>query len=131
MKKAKAIVTWLVVLSTLCSCGCWFAVAAVGAGVGAGTYRFIRGQLEVAYPSEYQETWSATLAALESLEMRKKSANKDAFGGTIEAARADGTGIKIVVTPITSASTSVKIRVGFFGNRAMSEMIADEIGRKL
>ena len=131
MKKAKVIVTWLVVLSALCSCGCWFAVAAVGAGVGAGTYRFIRGQLEVAYPCEYQETWSATLAALESLEMRKKSANKDAFGGTIEAARADGTGIKIVVTPITSASTSVKIRVGFFGNRAMSEMIADEIGRKL
>ena len=131
MKKAKVIVTWLVVLSALCSCGCWFAVAAVGAGVGAGTYRFIRGQLEVAYPSEYQETWSAALAALESLEMRKKSANKDAFGGTIEAARADGTGIKIVVTPITSASTSVKIRVGFFGNRAMSEMIADEIGRKL
>jgi hypothetical protein len=131
MKKAKIIMTWLVVLNALCSCGCWFAVAAVGAGVGAGTYRFIRGQLEVAYPSEYQETWSATLAALESLEMRKKSANKDAFGGTIEAARADGTGIKIVVTPITSASTSVKIRVGFFGNRAMSEMIADEIGRKL
>ena len=131
MKKAKIIMTWLVVLNALCSCGCWFAVAAVGAGVGAGTYRFIRGQLEVAYPSEYQETWSATLAALESLEMRKKSANKDAFGGTIEAARADGTGIKMVVTPITSASTSVKIRVGFFGNRAMSEMIADEIGRKL
>lgn len=132
MKKANVIVTMLAVLSTLCSGGCvWLAVGAAGAGVGYGTYAFIRGQLEVAYPNEFQQTWSAALDALESLEIRKKSAAKDAFGGKIEAARADGTSVKIAVTPITSASTSVKIRVGFFGDQAISEMIAEEIERKL
>ena len=132
MRSARLTAVCLVVLSALCSGGCvWLVVGAAGAGVGVGAYAFIRGELEAAYSSEYQETWSATLAALETLEIRKKSASKDAFGGQIEAARADGTSIKIKVTPITATSTSVKIRVGFFGNRAISEMIADEIEAKL
>jgi hypothetical protein len=132
MKKSSVIVTVLAVLSVLCSGGCvWLAVGAAGAGVGYGTYAFIRGELEVAYPNEFQQTWSAVLDALESLEIRKKSAVKDAFGGKIEAARADGTSIKIAIKPITSASTSVKIRVGVFGNQTISEMIADEIDRNL
>jgi len=128
----KIIALCLVVVVSLCSSGClWLAVGAAGAGVGVGTYAYVRGELEAAYASEYQETWTATLAALESLEMRKKSASKDAFGGRIDAARADGTPITMRVSPVTPNSTSVKIRVGFFGNREMSEMIAEQIRQEL
>jgi hypothetical protein len=133
MRNAKLVGTGLVVLMlTVCSGGCvWLAIGAAGAGVGVGTYAFIRGELEAAYASEYQETWSATLAALQALEIRKKGASKDAFGGRIDAARADGTPVTIKITPITPASTSVKIRVGFFGNRPISEMIAGQIETEL
>jgi hypothetical protein len=132
MNNAKVTVLFLVVLLSLCSSGClWLAVGAAGAGVGVGTYAYVRGELEAAYASGYNETWAATLAALDALEIRKKSATRDAFGGSINAARADGTSIKIKVTPVSPAHTSVKIRVGFFGNRTMSEGIADQIGAKL
>jgi hypothetical protein len=132
MNNAKITLLCLVVLVSLCSSGClWIAVGAAGAGVGVGTYAYVRGELEAVYASAYQETWTATLAALDSLEMRKKSASKDAFGGRIDAARADGTPITIRVTPITPTGTSVKIRIGFFGNREMSTMIADQIKAEL
>jgi len=132
MTYGKLGIVCLAVCSALCSSGCaWLAIGAAGAGVGVGTYAYIRGELEAAYPSPYNETWSATLAALDKLEIRKKSAEKDAFGGLIEAARADGTSIKIRVTPITDASTSVKIRVGTFGDRAISETISAEIESRL
>jgi len=132
MNDVKITAMCVAVLVSLCSSGClWIAVGAAGAGVGVGTYAYIRGELEAAYASEYEEAWRATLAALESLGMRKKSASKDAFGGRIDAARADGTPITIRVTPITPNSTSVKIRVGFFGDREMSQMIADRIGQEL
>jgi len=133
MRNARLIGTGLALLSIMiCSGGCvWLAVGAAGAGVGVGTYAYVRGELEAAYASGYQETWSATLATLQTLEIRKKSGSKDAFGGRIEAARADGTPVTIKVTPITPTSTSVKIRIGFFGNRAISEMIASEIEAKL
>lgn len=76
-------------------------------------------------------TWSSTLAALDELGLGQTSAKKDAFSGQIQAERADGTKIKITVTPVTETLTSVKIRVGTLGNRDMSAKIAAEIEKQL
>jgi hypothetical protein len=128
MKRAKLLaVVFLTVCSALCAGGCIVLAIGAGAGLGIGAYKFVKGELEVAYPAGYEETWSAALDALDSLELTKRSASKDAFGGRIGAARADGTPVKMSVTPVTPDSTTVKIRVGAFGNRAMSETIASEI----
>jgi len=122
----------LVVLISICSGGClYLAAGAAGVGAAAGTYAYVRGQLEVAYPAGYERTWAATLDSLNELELGVESADKDAFGGEIKAKRADGTSVKIAVAPVTSNSTSVKIRVGTFGNRTISETIANKIENKL
>ena len=131
MKNLESGIICLTVLCALCLNGCVLLAVGAGAGIGAGTYAYVKGALEAAYPASYQETWSATLAALDALELRKMSASKDAIGGQIQAARADGTSIKIKVTPITASSTLVKIRVGMFGNRPISEMISSEIENRL
>ena len=132
MKRAKLLaVVFLTVCSALCAGGCILLAVGAGAGLGVGAYKFVKGELEVAYPAGYEETWSAALAAMDALELTREDAGKDAFGGRIEAARADGTPVKMSVTPVTPDSTTVKIRVGTFGNRAMSDMIASEIEAKL
>jgi len=120
----------IVVVSALCANGCVpLMVGAAGAGVG--TYAYVKGQLETAYPATYEQTWQATLDALEGLGISVETSGKDAFGGTIKAKRADGTSVRLKVAPITSNSTSVKIRVGLFGDRTVSEGISTEIASRL
>ncbi len=132
MRRAKFMTVVMLVGSLLCSGGCIGLAIGAAAGVGVGTYAFIKGELRVAYPNTYEETWSAALAAVDALELTKTRAEKDAFGGRIEAQRATGSkSIKISLKPLTSNSTSVKIRVGVFGHRAISETIASEIEAQL
>ena len=125
--------TCLALLCAVLSTGCvYMAVGAAGAGLGVGTYKYVKGELDVVYEAGYGSTWDAALSALDALGITRTSADKDAFGGLIKATRAGaGTKIKIAVTPITSKSTSVRIRVGFFGNRTQSERIAEEIKTQL
>jgi len=128
VRRAKFMTVVMLVGSLLCSGGCVGLAIGAAAGVGVGTYAFIKGELRVAYPYTYEETWSAAAAAVDALELIKTSADKDAFGGRIKAERATGSkSIKISLKPLTSNSTSVKIRVGVFGDRAISETIASKI----
>jgi hypothetical protein len=131
MRRGKFMTVVLLVGSLLFSGGCIGLAIGAAAGVGVGTYAFIKGELKTAYPYTYEETWSAALAAVDALELTKMGVEKDAFGGRIEAERATGKSIKISVKPLTSNSTSVKIRVGVFGHRAISETIASEIEAEL
>jgi len=132
MKHATLTGLCAVLMSVFCSAGCvGLAIGAAGAGVGVGTYAYIKGELETICPSEYERTWAATLDALKAFEIAVESADKDAFGGQVKANRADGTSVNIKVTPVTSNSTSVKIRIGTFGDRSISEKIAAGIRTNL
>ena len=121
----------IVVVCALGASGCVpLIVGAAGAGA-AGTYAYVKGQLEVSYAADYARTWAATLDSLKALEVTVEDANKDAFGGEIQAKRADGTSVRIHVAPVTSDVTSVKIRVGTFGSRTISDRISKEIESRL
>jgi len=122
----------IVAVCALCANGCVpLMVGAAGAGAGVGTYAYVKGQLEVTYSATYEQTWQATLDALDGLGISVETSGKDAFGGKIKAKRADGTSVRLKVAPITSNSTSVNIRVGVFGNQTVSEGISAEIASRL
>ena len=109
--------------------GCVAAV--VGAGAGAGTYAYVRGEYQTTYSYPLEKTYSATLAALKDLQMPVVSSVKDLTDGTIESKKGDGSDVKILLKSEGVNVTSVKVRIGVFGNEAASRLIADKISGRL
>ena len=125
-------VTKGIALVFLCSVlmlqGC---VAVIGAGAGAGTVAYVRGELQTSYAASFNRTWEASLAALKDLSITIYNTEKDATEGNIEATKADGTKVKINLKPAGSDITAVKIRVGIFGDEEVSRTISNQISKRL
>jgi hypothetical protein len=97
-------------LLVLCE-GC--VVAAVGvAGAGAGTYAYLKGELQSTYSFPLGQCWSQTLLAIQDLKLTVDRKQMDALGGEIEARRADGTPVKVQLKPASEHSTLIGVRVG-------------------
>jgi len=106
-------------------------VAVIGAGAGAATVAYIEGELQTTYAAPFNRTWDATLSALNDLEIKVYNTQKDATGGVIEATKADGTKVKLNLKPTGTDTTSVKIRIGIFGNEEASRIISRQISVRL
>ena len=106
-------------------------VAVIGAGAGAGTVAYVRGELQTTYAASFNRTWEASLTALKDLGITVYNTDKDATEGNIEATKADGTKVKINLKPAGSDTTSVKIRVGIFGDEEVSRTISNQISKRL
>jgi hypothetical protein len=119
----------VLVLSLTVLWGCELALIGVGAGIGAGTYKFIEGKLERQYPVEYAKAWDATNTALASLEISISGVLNEGIKGEIEGVTKDGTKIFISLKDMGQKVTSIGIRVGTFGNRSESERIHSEIAK--
>ena len=107
--------------------GCALMLVGAGAGAGAGTVAYIQGEHSQVHAGNYERVWSATLAALGQMNIRVIKTEKDALSGTITARRADDTSVTVKVEPTGADTTTVKIRVGMFGDRAASESIQARI----
>jgi uncharacterized lipoprotein len=119
-----ALVALALVLSPSLS-GCVALVA--GAGAGAGTVAYIKGEHSQVHGAAYERVWAATQNALKQMNIRVAKSEKDALGGIIEARRADDTAVDIKVEPVGSDAARVKIRIGMFGDKAASEAIQARI----
>ncbi len=111
--------------------GCLLLVVGAGAGAGAGTLAYVRGELQTTYAAPLNRTWDAALGALKDLAIPVNSAKKDELGGTIEATRSDGKVVKITLETAGPGTTTVKIRVGMFGDEEASKAINRRIGERL
>ena len=127
MKKIAGLL--VLVLSLTVLWGCELALIGVGAGIGAGTYKFIEGKLERQYPVEYARAWDATNTALANLEISISGSLNEGLKGEIEALSKDGAKIFISLKDMGQKVTSIGIRVGTFGDRSESERIHNEIAR--
>lgn len=121
----------VLVFSGLLVQGCALVYVGAGAGAGAGTVAYIKGELEQAHGAGYERVWEASLSSLKQLGIKIINTEKDAISGTIKAARSDGTPVTVKVAPMNSKSTSVKVRVGTFGDREASEIIQKQIANNL
>ena len=106
---------------------------AVGAGAaaGAGTVAYIKGELQTNYASPLDETWQAALSALQDLGYRIISSQKDGTEGEIEARRIGGDKVRVGLSVSGPETTLVKIRVGVFGDEAVSRTIERKIASGL
>ena len=103
--------------------GCVTTAVGGGPNVTTGTYSYFTRELEVIYGVPLADVWPRALAAVESLQLRIVVQRIDGLGGEIEARRPDSTKVQVYLKPSGNHSTSVSVRVGFLGDREMSERV--------
>jgi hypothetical protein len=111
--------------------GCVFLALGTGAAAGAGTVAYIKGELQTTYAASLDRTYQATLEALKDLDYRIISAQKDGAEGEIQAKKIGGEKVKVNLSISGPGSTLVKIRVGIFGDEALSRTISSRIASQL
>lgn len=121
-------IMFILLCSLIMMQGC---VAVIGAGAGAGTVAYVRGELQTSYAASLDRTWDASIEALKDLGITIYNTKKDATEGDIEATKADGTKVKINLKPKGQDITAVKIRVGIFGDEEVSRTISNQISKRL
>ena len=97
---------------------------AAGGGVGVA---YAKGELEQVHAAPYDRVWDATLRALRTLNIAVSDTQKDQISAKAVGTRADGTAVVVSVLPVTKDSTSVRVRIGNFGDRPASERIQGQI----
>lgn len=105
-------------------------VVAAGAA-GAGTVAYIRGELEASLQGSYDNIVRAANQAVGQLQFARISENKDALTALLIARTADDKKIEIKITKISDSLSKVQIRVGIFGDEAISLAILDRIKANL
>ena len=105
----------------------WAVIGAAAAAVGAGTYYYVKGDLERNYEAPMDKTWEATIKSIEELKLTVESQNHDALSGVIKGKMADEKGFEINLKRIGENLTEVGVRIGTFGDRVRSEAIHNKI----
>lgn len=124
----RAAIAALLLSGVLLQAGC-LAVAAGAAG--AGTVAYLRGALVVSLENEYNETVRAANAAIEQLEFAKVSESKDALSAILIARTAEDTRVEIKINRVADRVSKVEIRVGLFGDEAISVAVLDRMKASL
>ena len=111
--------------------GCVTTGVGGGPNVTAGTYYYFTRELEVIYGVPLADVWARALAAVESLQLHIDVQRIDGLGGEIQARRPDGTKVQVYLEPSGDHSTSVSVRIGFWGDREMSERVQRAIRQQV
>jgi len=100
---------------------------AVAAGAGASAVAYVRGDLETNLHTDYSRVVDSARNSIDELEFAKVSENKDALKAVLVARTAMDKKVEITVTNSGKRLTNIKIRVGLFGDEALSMSILDKI----
>lgn len=102
-----------------------------GAGAGAGTIAYLRGELKSTEEASIDRTWQAAQKAIEELEFSVTSEEKDAFSAKLIARGANDKKVVINLQRITDELTEVSIRVGIFGEESLSLLVLERLQKHL
>lgn len=107
--------------------GCPLILLGGGAAGGGAGVMYAKGELEQVHAAPYEKVWAAALSAMRTMNIAVSETQKDQIGAKASGTRPDGTSVVVSVLPITKDSTSVRIRIGTFGDRPASEQIQGQI----
>ena len=110
------------------SSGCVAVVAGAGAGAAVA---YVRGDLDATVNAGFEKAVRAANGAVADLKFAKVSERKDALQAIIIARNAADKKIEIRVDQLSERDSRVKIRVGVFGDEALSIAILDKIKANL
>ena len=131
MTGRRKITAALLLLSIWLLSGC--AAVIVGAGVGAGTYTYIKGDLKRSYPVKFDKALNVCISILEDLNQPIVEKTTDGEKTTIKTKRKDGSAQTINVAIESTEWTQVSVRTGLVGywKRAVSEQFHKFIAERL
>lgn len=104
--------------------GCVAVVAAGAAGAGVA---WVRGALETNLEAGLDEAYAAAQEAVAQLELAKISEKKSALDASLLARTALDKRIEIVLKRVGPKTTHVSIRVGVFGDEALSLTVLERL----
>lgn len=118
------LITWLLT-------GCVALI--VGAGVGAGTYTYVRGELTRSYQAKFDQTLQVCIDILNDLNQPILEKVTDGEKTTIKSERKDGTPQTIEVSIISMDWTQVSVRTGVVGywKKDISQQFHEFIAERL
>ena len=93
--------------------------------VGAAGYAYAKGELKSTEPAPLDRTWDATVAAVKELQFPIVEQSKDALEARMVAKNAEDKDIRIKLKKVADNSTELHVRVGAFGDEAVSHEILD------
>lgn len=124
----RRLIVALALVLTVSFTGC----LAVAAGAGAaGAVAYVRGDLQTNLNASLPASLKAANKAIEKLRFSKISQQDDALSGVIVCRNAQDDKITITLKKTTDSLTSISIRVGLFGDEALSLTLLGEIQKAL
>lgn len=130
-KITTAIFTAVLSAGLLLQTGCAVLLIGGGAAAGIGGYVFVKGELKSTENAPMGRTWTAAMAAMQELKFPVIGQNKDALTAKLIARTAQDKKVNVRLKALGENSTEIKIRVGAFGDEALSLVILDNIKKKL
>jgi hypothetical protein len=97
----------------------------------AATWIWYKGALQQNLDAAVPQVTEATRETLEELDLVGVDAVLDKLRGRITARMADGTKVTVRLKAIDFEQSTVVVKVGFFGDRAIAEQIIRHIKRRL
>ena len=123
MKRKIAALTLLLLGLLVVGAGC----LAVAAGAGAGTYAFVKGDLETVEKENVAQVYNAALQALEDLQIPVQNQQQDDLVALIEGRTAEDKKVTIKIEATENNLSKLSIRIGTFGDSDKSKIIYDKI----
>ena len=104
-----------------------------GAGVGAGAYTYVKGELKRVYNVPMDKALQASTASLNSLKITTDKEESDGIQNIIHAKRTDGTPVTLKLAMLSPNVTEISVRTGAFGywDRDVSELIHATIAKRI
>jgi len=119
---AKRVLIVFLAAAVIVVVGCTPSVISTDAGV------FLNGTLYASSGQNVDSVYTATLKAVDRLQLKVTDKAKDVFGGKVIARSTDGKIITVIIEPTTQMRTKYTIHIsGLFGNEERSRKIFDEI----
>ena len=125
---SKVVVATAVLGTTLAASGC---AKNLPTQPGQTNYRKFSGELAANENTPINTVWEASQRALEALELRVITRDKDALSAIIEAEGAEGKDVQVRLERLNDYSTMVKIKVGLLGDQLQSRLILDKIQEEI
>jgi hypothetical protein len=127
----RPLATILLGTTLLLGTGCWLVVVGAVAATAAGSVAYVDGKLEASLGNSYESVVTATGRAISQLEFSKPEERRDQLSDTFVTYTAKGDHLEILVTKAGDNLTQVSIRVGTFGDQALSQTVLDKIKANL
>ena len=125
----RRIKTLLAVCVMVLICGC---ASTVDPGEeGSGTYSWQQRELRGNFAGSLLDVAAAAERAFEDLRLIAVDQTVDGLKGRVTATTADGTSVRIKLKAMDFQTTKFNIKIGTFGDKAMSQQVARYIAREL